>query len=55
MTKQTTIGLTIEEIIKNKVHEVLNKSKKVELPKDIIETDNIGEVIEKNKIKNYDR
>lgn len=47
MTKQTTIGLTIEEIIKNKVHEVLNKSKKVELPKDIIETDNIGEVIEK--------
>jgi len=37
----------IEEIIKNKVHEILNKNKNVELPEDIIETDNIGEVIEK--------
>lgn len=42
-----TIGSTIEEIIKSKVHELLNNSKEVELPKDIIETDNIGEVIEK--------
>jgi hypothetical protein len=41
------IGEKIEEIIKNVVTETLNKSKEVELPQDIIETDNIGEVIEK--------
>lgn len=41
------IGDKIEEIIKNKIHEILNNSKQVELPNDIIETDNIGEVIEK--------
>jgi hypothetical protein len=44
------IGEKIEEIIKNVVTETLNKSKKVELPQDIIETDNIGEVIEKLSI-----
>jgi len=41
------IGEEIEDIIKNIVKETLNKSKDVEMPMDIIETDNIGEVIEK--------
>lgn len=41
------IGEKIEEIIKQTVTETLNKSKQVELPSDIIETDNLGEVIEK--------
>ncbi len=41
------IGEKIEEIIKNRVKELLDSSKKVDLPKDIVETDNIGEVIEK--------
>jgi hypothetical protein len=44
------IGEKIEDIIKNRVHDVLNYNKKVELPEDIIETDNIGEVIEKLSI-----
>jgi hypothetical protein len=44
------IGEKIEEVIKNKVVEILNKSKEVEMPDDIIETDNIGEVIEKLSI-----
>ena len=42
-----TSGEQIENIIKNTVTEILTKSKNVELPPDIIETDNIGEVIEK--------
>lgn len=41
------IGEDLENIIKNKTVELLNNSKIVELPNDIIETDNIGEVIEK--------
>ena len=41
------IGEKIEEVIKETVHKVLNESKNVELPDDIIETDNLGEVIEK--------
>lgn len=41
------IGENIEELIKFKTRELLNQSKIVHLPKDIIETDNIGEVIEK--------
>jgi len=41
------IGNSIEAVIKNTVHEVLNKNKNVELPNDLIETDNIGEIIEK--------
>ncbi len=41
------IGEKIEDIIKNKINSILNESKEVELPNDIIETDNIGEVIEK--------
>jgi len=44
------IGEQIEEIIKKVVNETLNKSKNVEIPQDIIETDNIGEVIEKLSI-----
>jgi hypothetical protein len=44
------IGETIETIILNKTKEILNKSKNVELPEDIIETDNLGEVIEKLSI-----
>jgi hypothetical protein len=44
------IGEKIEEIIKNKTFEILNENKNVELPKDIIETDNLGEVIEKLSI-----
>jgi len=43
----TNIGIKIEDIIRNRVNEQLNKSKIVEIPNDIIETDNIGEVIEK--------
>lgn len=41
------IGEKIENIIKNKIKEVLDESKEVNMPDDIIETDNIGEVIEK--------
>ena len=41
------IGQTIENIIKQVVTDTLNKSKNVEMPPDIIETDNLGEVIEK--------
>ena len=41
------IGEKIEEIIQKVIHEKLNESKIVEIPNDIIETDNIGEVIEK--------
>jgi len=44
------IGESIESVIKNVVTETLNKSKVVEMPEDIIETDNIGEVIEKLSI-----
>lgn len=40
-------GEIIEDVIKQTVYNILNKSKNVELPSDIIETDNIGEVIEK--------
>lgn len=45
-----TIGEKIEEIIKNIVYKTLNHNKEVGLPIDIIETDNIGEVIEKLSI-----
>jgi len=41
------VGERIEDVIKKKIYETLNKSKNVDLPDDIIETDNIGEVIEK--------
>lgn len=42
-----TIGKTVEDIIKETVHKVLDNSKNVDIPNDLIETDNIGEVIEK--------
>lgn len=41
------IGEKIEEVIEAKVSAILNTSKNVELPDDLVETDNIGEVIEK--------
>jgi hypothetical protein len=41
------IGQKIENIIKDKIISTLSKSKQVPLPEDIIETDSIGEVIEK--------
>lgn len=44
------IGEIIENVIKNIVIESLNKSKEVQLPNDIISTDNLGEVIEKLSI-----
>ena len=44
------IGEKIEDIINIKTKELLDRSKKVELPEDIIETDNLGEVIEKLSI-----
>ena len=44
------IGENIEKIIESKILEILNKNKNVELPDDIIETDNLGEVIEKLSI-----
>ena len=44
------LGEKIEEIIKKIVTAVLNTDRKVELPQDIIETDNLGEIIEKLSI-----
>jgi len=44
------IGKDIESLIKKIVVSTLNQSKKVDMPSDIIETDNIGEVIEKLSI-----
>lgn len=44
------MGEKIEEIIQTTVVELLNNSKKVDLPDDLIETDNLGEVIEKLSI-----
>jgi hypothetical protein len=44
------IGETIEDLIKLKITKVLTNNKNVELPDDLIETDNIGEVIEKLSI-----
>lgn len=50
MMEDKKIGYDIEAIIKITVHNALNKAKAVELPEDLIETDNIGEVIEKLSI-----
>jgi hypothetical protein len=44
------IGEKIESLIHSKIVESLNKNKNVDLPEDIIETDNLGEVIEKLSI-----
>lgn len=46
----TNLGEVIEGIIKEKIKLSLDKSKEVYLPDDIIETDNLGEVIEKLSI-----
>jgi len=44
------IGEKIEEIIKNIVTETLNESKEADKNVDLVQTDNIGEVIEKLSI-----
>jgi hypothetical protein len=44
------IGEKIENIIHLRTKELLNQSKNVDIPNDIIETDNLGEVIEKLSI-----
>ena len=44
------IGEKIEEVIKKEVVRILDQDIKVEMPDDIIETDNLGEVIEKLSI-----
>ena len=44
------IGQKIEELIQIVVHKALENSKNVDLPHDLIETDNLGEVIEKLSI-----
>lgn len=44
---KTNVGEKIEDIIKKTVQTKLCENKNVEMPNDIIETDNIGEVIEK--------
>lgn len=44
------IGEKIENIIYLRTKELLNQSKNVDIPNDIIETDNLGEVIEKLSI-----
>jgi hypothetical protein len=41
------IGEKIEEVIKNTVSSILQDGKRPKLPNDIIQTDNLGEVIEK--------
>jgi hypothetical protein len=41
------LGESIEDIIKNVVNETLRVNRNPDIPTDIIETDNIGEVIEK--------
>ena len=44
------IGENIEDIIRETTKELLNRGKNVEMPEDLIQTDNIGEVIEKLSI-----
>jgi hypothetical protein len=41
------IAINIEKIIKETTKKILSRDKSVELPNNLIETDNIGEVIEK--------
>ena len=45
--KDLNIGEKIEDIIKITVHNILNKSKNVEMPNDVVFTDNFGEILEK--------
>ena len=44
------VGEKIEQIIQDKIKNILSLNKNIELPNDLIETDNIGEVIEKLSI-----
>lgn len=44
------IGEKIEDIIRDTTEELLNRGKNVDMPEDLIQTDNIGEVIEKLSI-----
>jgi hypothetical protein len=44
------IGESIEKLILETTKKILNQSKEVEEPLDLIETDNLGEVIEKLSI-----
>jgi len=44
------IGEKIEDIIRETTKELLNRGKNVDMPEDLIQTDNIGEVIEKLSI-----
>lgn len=44
------VGKEIENIIKDTIYNILSESKEVALPPDLIQTDNIGEVIEKLSI-----
>ena len=44
------IGEKVEDIIKDVVHKTLNESKSADKDVDLIQTDNIGEVIEKLSI-----
>jgi hypothetical protein len=45
-----TIGDSIEKTIEDRVKSLLDGGKNVEMPDDLIQTDNIGEVIEKLSI-----
>ena len=45
-----SIGKVVEKLIKNKVKEICSTKKIPDLPEDVIETDSIGEVIEKLSI-----
>ena len=47
------IGENIDDIIRETTKELLNRGKNVEMPDDLIQTDNIGEVIEKLSISHY--
>lgn len=44
---EQNIACSIENVIKNKVVDILSKKKLPELPDNIIATDNLGEVVEK--------
>jgi hypothetical protein len=44
---ELNIACIIENVIKNKVVDILSKKKLPELPDNIIATDNLGEVVEK--------
>lgn len=45
--KMKTTAEKIEDVIKQSVSDILNKSKKVQEPEDVVFTDNFGEILEK--------